>query len=143
MGAKNLTLHVADELGNAIVDGAGLPVRVVFADPPTVSAATTDFLTELNSNFSTIVTEKLDPVSKAALIYQLDPAGMSDPEAQRIRKAINSLVYGNTYLPIYLIVCRTHLDPSLYLKESFTKFICNLRFKTFFIIKIKRSGTVL
>jgi hypothetical protein len=54
-----------------------------------------DILVELNSNFSNIVTARLDQRSKEALETQQDPATMTDIETVKIRKAISNLVYGN------------------------------------------------
>jgi hypothetical protein len=56
-----------------------------------------DFLYQLNHNFKTVVTEKLDQRSRLALLSQEDPDGMRDSERQRIRRAIMNCIFGNVY----------------------------------------------
>jgi hypothetical protein len=64
----------------------------LFPDSP----STVDFLFELNTKFSTIVTEKLEKRSQEAIQQQLDPDTMTDSEVQKIRKSIVKHVNGNT-----------------------------------------------
>lgn len=59
------------------------------------SPCTIDFIAELNANFKTIVTEKLDKRCKEAILTQQDPDTMTVPEAISIRNSISKQVYGN------------------------------------------------
>jgi hypothetical protein len=54
-----------------------------------------DFLYELNHNFKTVITEKLDQRTRMALLSQEDPDGMRDSEKQRIRRSIMRSIFGN------------------------------------------------
>ncbi len=53
-----------------------------------------DILVELDQNFKTLVTDRLDLRSRSALLSQEDPATMSDMDQLKIRKSILQLVYG-------------------------------------------------
>ncbi len=53
-----------------------------------------DILVELDRNFKTLVTDRLDQRSRSALLSQEDPATMSDIDQLKIRKSILQLVYG-------------------------------------------------
>ena len=65
--------------------------KIPFPDSP----HTVDFLYELSTKFSTIVTDKLDQRSREAVQQQQDLANMTDSEAQKIRKSVSNLIHGN------------------------------------------------
>jgi hypothetical protein len=52
-----------------------------------------DLVVDVDVNFPAII-EKLDGRSKTAILTQEDPAGMSDIDRLRVRRAILHQVYG-------------------------------------------------
>jgi hypothetical protein len=74
------------------------PYLILYTHLIPVSPSTVDFLVELNTKFSSIITEKLEHRSKEAIQQQRDPETMTDSEVQKIRKSIVNHVHGNSHL---------------------------------------------